>query len=437
MSHLAPVGSMPWSISRKIAFRFFFIYILLYISPWTWLDNIIPGIGTVTGYYSNVTDWIAELFNRLWFHFEKTTIVNNGSGDTSLNWQQVFSFLILAAVGALVWSIIDWKRRSYDQAAYWLRTFLRYYIVIMCFTYGFDKLYALQMPFPNQSQLATPLGDFLPMRLTWLFIGSSTPYEVFSGVMEIIAGILLLNRRTITLGVCMATAVFMNVMVLNLCYDIPVKLFSIHLVVFCLYLLEPDSKRLVDFFIYSRPAQANTRNHPFLPKKWMRITRVILKLAFIALFVVKPFIETKDFYRSFYAEIDTKPVKAGLYDVTIFTVNRDTLPALISDTLRWKDMVFEKGGTGSVGSTDTAFRQRYRRGYFSFIPDTVNKIITFKRSQLSKDPILALHYNIPDSNTITLWGSRKIDSLYVVLKRSRRHFQLAERQFHWISEANR
>ena len=45
---------------------------------------------------------------------------------------------------------------------------------------------------PTLSQLATPLGDLLPMRLSWLFIGYSTPYQVFSGVMETVAGLLLL-----------------------------------------------------------------------------------------------------------------------------------------------------------------------------------------------------------------------------------------------------
>ena len=93
------------------------------------------------------------------------------------------------------------------------------------------------MIFPNQSQLATPLGDFLPMRFSWMFIAYSTPYQMFSGAMEVLAGLLLFNRKTITLRLCVATSVFLNVMVLNLCYDIPVKIFSIHLecIVFICY----------------------------------------------------------------------------------------------------------------------------------------------------------------------------------------------------------
>ena len=43
--------------------------------------------------------------------------------------------------------------------------------------------------------------------------------------MEVFAGIFLLFRRTVTLGLLIATGVFINVMMLNLTYDIPVKYF--------------------------------------------------------------------------------------------------------------------------------------------------------------------------------------------------------------------
>ena len=144
-----PTGPANWSLLQKIAFRFSCIYFLLYITPWTWLDNLIPGIRYITEYYWRVIEWIVKLFNKYWFHFEETTIVNNGSGDTSLDWEVVFTFLSLAILGCLIWTVLDRKRKDYTVASYWLRTFLRYFIIIQCFRYGIDKFYALQMPFPN------------------------------------------------------------------------------------------------------------------------------------------------------------------------------------------------------------------------------------------------------------------------------------------------
>jgi len=182
---------------------------------------------------------------------------------------------------------------------------------------------------------------------------------------------------------------------------------------------------------------ANTIHHISFPKKWMRITRIVLKLAFIAIFVVMPFYTTRGWYQSLLKESNTRPINPSIYDVSVFAENKDTISALNTDTLRWRDVIFEKGGLASVGSTDTAFRQRYRRGYFTFIPDSTHKTIVFKKFASDTTAMFSFHYTIHDSKTLTLWGTRKTDSLYVVLKKSSRHFQLADKQFHWISEANR
>jgi hypothetical protein len=285
----------------------------------------------------------------------------------------------------------------------------------------------------------TPLGDFLPMRFSWMFIGYSKTYEMFSGLMEVVAGLLLLNRRTITLGLFTATAVFINVMILNLCYDIPVKLYSIHLVVYCLYLLTNDCKRLIDFFVLNKAVAANHIHENRLPKRWMRISRIVLKLLFIGLFFVKGFFEMNDAYQNRLRQntTETKPIHSGIYDVVTFVVNKDTIAPAVTDTIRWRDVIIEKGDFGSVGSTDTAFRQRYRRGYFNLVFDNEQQTLSFKKSASSQNPIASFHCVFPDSNTVKLLGTKGKDTLYVLLKRSNRHFQLGEKQFHWISEANR
>lgn len=434
-----PIGGniTKWPFWKKIIFRFLCIYFLLHLTPWTWLDNIVPGIDYVTGNYQTLISWIIQKCNHLFFHFESTKIVNNGSGDTTFNWEEVFTYLLIALAGTFLCSLLDRKRANYVNANIWLQIFLRYFLIINCFSYGIIKLYGLQMIFPNQSQLSTPLGDFLPMRFSWMFIGYSTPYQMFSGAMEVLAGMLLLNRKTITLGLFVATSVFLNVLVLNLCYDIPVKLFSIHLVLYCIYLLLNDYKRLFNFFVLNIGVSANSIHSIHFSKKWIRIVRIVLKLVFIIIYVVLPFINTKDRYYSQFKLKETTPIHLGIYDVTVFAINNDTLPYLPSDTTRWKDVIFEKDGLGSVGSTDSLFRQRYRRGYFNFKTDTLLKTISFKKLATDSLNIFEFNYELPDPTTLKLWGNRKKDSYYLVLRKSNRHFKLAEKQFHWISEANR
>ncbi len=51
--------------------------------------------------------------------------------------------------------------------------------------------------------------------------------------------------------------------------------------------------------------------------------------------------------------------------------------------------------------------------------------------------LFSMRFELPDSNTFRLWTAMRNDSVYVELVRSNRHFQLAERQFHWLSEYNR
>lgn len=88
------------------------------------------------------------------------------------------------------------------------------------------KMFCIQMPAPSLSQLATPLGDFGSMRLCWMYMGYSGPYQMFAGMVEVVAGLLLLYRRTVTLGLLIGLGVFSNVMTMNLSYDIPVKGYS-------------------------------------------------------------------------------------------------------------------------------------------------------------------------------------------------------------------
>ena len=291
------------------------------------------------------------------------------------------------------------------------------------------------MPFPSLHQLATPLGDLLPMRFSWLFIGYSTPYQVFSGAMEVLAGLLLLNRRTATLGILVATGVFMNVMMLNLSYDIPVKIFSMQLVLVCLFLLANEAERLYYFFILNKPAPVSSIYDFKYKQKWLRISRYVLKVLFIIVAVVLQLLSTVDRYKDEHKAKIKQPVKNGVYEVVNYTVNKQKIPLSLSDSLRWQDVILQDG-TGSVKTADTIFRQRYRRGYFAYTADKAH-LIRFKKFDTDSAAFLTFRYEMPDSNTLHLYGLLHGDSLYVELKKTNRHFQLAEKQFHWLSEHNR
>lgn len=429
--------SAPWPWWRKILFRFFFIYLLLQIAPWTWLD-MIPGISTITSYYYLGMDWLVELANKHVFHVREVLVPLNGSGDTSYGWTQVWLFLSLALIGCVLWSLVDRKRSHYAIADYWLRNAVRYFIAINCLSYGIIKIFALQMPFPNMSQLATPLGDYLPMRLSWMFIGYSTPYQVFSGVMETIAGLLLLNRRSVTLGVIMGAGVFANVAMMNLAYDIPVKIFSLHLFIYCLFLIAYDYKRIFSFFLLNKSTDSTSLYELQITAKLARIARWVIKSVLVIFTVIIPFNNSWGRYQSGLVVPDSKPISSGVYNVISFERNGKMVSPLPGDTLTWKDVIFEKSPFGSVNTTDSLFRQRYRRGYFNYRADTVAKAIhLFKRSVQGDSTFLfTMNYQF-NHDTILLEGKIREETHRIKLIKSKRHFQLAEKQFHWLSEYNR
>src|SRR5262245_23311944 len=120
------------------------------------------------------------------------------------------------------------------------------------------------------------------MGLLWTFMGSSGPYVIFSGAGETTGSLLILFRRTTTLGALVLGAVLTNIAALNFCYDVPVKINSSHFLAMCIFLAAPDVRRLTNLLIWQRP----TEPRPWqlaLPRPWLRIGAPLLKLTLLVL----------------------------------------------------------------------------------------------------------------------------------------------------------
>lgn len=427
-----------WSLPLRIAFRFFAIYFTLQIAPWGWLGSI-PGFGALINPYYTLLDKGVHWSNARFFRVRETLVPPNGSGDTSWAWAQLWLFLSIAALGAIVWSVLDRKRQAYPRGAYYLRAMVRYYIATFALSYGIIKVFALQMTFPSLSQMATPLGDLLPMRLSWLFIGYSTSYQVFSGVMETVAGLLLLWRRTVTLGLIAAAGAFINVVMINLSYDVPVKLFASHLLLACVFLLIQDAPRLLAFLALNQGAPPTTLYEPPPASRNVRALRIAAKSVLVVVILVLPLWGSWSRAKASRRVAAAVPLPVGVYEVRRFAVNGDTVPAFDAERARWSDFIIDNATQGSIGTTDTLFWQRYRRGHFRYKADTAAHTLAVWRTSFLLDsvPAFSARYELPDSSSARLWTTIRGDSVYVELQRSDRRFQLAERQFHWLSEYNR
>ncbi|HEX8060125.1 MAG TPA: hypothetical protein VF473_04280 [Cyclobacteriaceae bacterium] len=415
----------------RIAFRFFFAYCCLYMF-YTWLRfQTIPGLKQLHGFIWPIWRGVVMFFNDHLLHIGGTLIEPNSSTDTSFSWAAQFTMLIVAVLIAGAWTIIDRKRDNHQTEEYWLRVAVRYFITYFALYYGIIKLFAVQMPFPSLSQLSTPLGDLSLTRLSWMYMGASPAYQVFSGVLETMAGIFLLNRRTVTLGAMLSAAVFGNVVAMNFAYDIPVKIMSAHFFLLSIYLLCFEWRRLLDFFL-NKPTTPADLYRPSFESKPAKYGRIAAQGAFLYVSVVMVLILSINTYRSQHLVVDTKPIEQGIYDVKYFSLNGDSV-LTGRDSLRWRDLALY-GVTGSVKASDTSFVQRYERSYFFFDVDPQAGMLNIRRNYGDEKKLMALRYEIPDAETLKLTN----ESLVIVLKKSKKKFELAgPNQFHWLQESSK
>lgn len=237
---------------RRLAFRFTFVYFLGNILPWP-LGDIGPlkPLARIYGErFTALVSWFGESILGLGRVADHPT----GSGDTLFGWVSTLFLLVTSAGIVAIWSTFDRLRSDDRRIADALRVWVRFFLAAMMLSYGLAKVWKAQMPMPWETRLEQPFGAATKMALLWTFMGASTGYTIFAGASETLAGLLLFFRRTTLLGALVAAAVMTNVFVLNLCYDVPVKLFSFLLLLMAVALAAPHFGRLANVLVLNRPA---------------------------------------------------------------------------------------------------------------------------------------------------------------------------------------
>ena len=105
---------------------------------------------------------------------------------------------------------------------------------------------------PVPSELFQAPAMLAPQRLVWVFMAASPLYQVFTGAVETIGGVLLMVRRTSLLGALIGTAAMLNVAVIDWSYDIFLDLRVTHLTAMGVVLIAGDRRRLASLLLDSR-----------------------------------------------------------------------------------------------------------------------------------------------------------------------------------------
>ena len=411
-----------WGFWERVAFRFIFVFFVLKTSIWIF----IPFVGSYLYKFYYYPAFFLQNYILKWYETPRWERPPTGSGDTLDDWMLYVAYICIALLVTVVWSMLDRKQQHYQQLNSILKIGLRYYLAMMMFSYGISKLFVNQMPYPSLAQFYTPLGEFTPMRFTWMYLGYSAPYQFFGGFLETLGGLLILFRRSLLPGLLLLLGVMGNVFLLNMFYGVPVKLFSFFLILIILYLLFEYHKQLLNFLL-NRPTSPIAIT-PYFNKDWQKYLQIGLKVAFLFYAFGNTAYEDYQYYQK---KKQLKPlVIEGAFDVESFKRNGE-LQSSPTDTKRWNRIVISSRLTPGTGHGHiTSGTSNFQKVTFS-LDSTMN--LTIKPFF---DPRIVFKGQVElMDDDLFLWrGTTRIDSLELVLRRNERQFTLDKRKFMWVME---
>ena len=417
-----------WSFARKFFFRFFFLYFFIYCFPFP-LDAF-QFLDPVAQPYYNLLDRLIIAIGDKWFHLHAHVAFPTFDKVDDSYYGLVFIYfnLLISLTVAITWSLVDRKRKNYEKLFSWLKLYLRFFLAAYLFGYGFVKVFPSQFQAITASRLTMAVGDQSPMLLAWNFMGYSTTMMKLNGWVEVLAGLLLLFRKTTTLGAILSTAVFSFVVAMDFCFNVPVRLLASHLLIMSLFLVLSDSQRLLNVFVLNKPVAAVTYM-PFVihPVRRKIFSGLLIVLAFCLLYssIAKGFKAESDFGQS----APHGPLY-GIYNTDYFLRNGDTVLAN-EKNIRWEQLVIDGGGWNQVGviKFNNDSREKYQ-----IVVDTLKRDLIIQ-SATDTSVKYEFNYFIPDSNHIRLKGLWKKDSLEVLMiKLDLDKFLLHKEKFKWITE---
>lgn len=409
-------ASAPWSFAQRALFRFGFAFLVLYTLP---LPFSYIGLWSVAqawwAPFRALVPWVSEHV----LHTGPITNFTNGSGDTLYDWLRTLCTLVISVAAAGVWTALDRQRLEYRRLHQGLRVYLRYSLASAMVSYGAAKLFGTQFP-QTPERLFEPLGEFSPMGLLWTFMGYSPPYSAFTGAAEIVGGLLLFSRRATTLGALLLVAVLSNVVALNFCYDVPVKLFSSQLLLLALVLAAPEVPRLFRVLVLGHAAEARPVE-PLFASRRMRIGATVAGALFATYVVGSLLYQDWSFAAERQRDLSSSPA-AGFYEVESFERKATATPAPELARAEWK----RAAGNGfryGVQFADGA--------YLRFNAQNDEETSTMTLTLAGTSSKVELRYSRPDPSHVVLDG----EPLRVVLRKTEAPPSvLQSRGFHWVNE---
>ncbi|MFD4438190.1 DoxX family protein [Nocardia sp. NPDC058519] len=352
----APPPAPTWHPVTRLAFRFSVAYLGLFCLWMAQITFVFLGVFALwlpeevmlwqMIALEPVSGWIGEHVFGV-----QAELAMNGSGDQAAIWIQCGLLLVVAVLITVAWSVLDRRRRAYPRLLSWFLTAMRLFAGGQMLFYGFAKLIPTQMPEPSLIVLLTRVGDLTPMAMLWTQVGSSPAYEIALGAAEVLAGLLLFWPRTATLGAMLSVISMAQVFLLNLAFDVPVKMLAGHLLLIGLVLLAPQARRLANVLVLERDSGPAVQPPLFSSRRANRWAAVVQVAVGLWITVGMIYAGTESWRE--YGGGAPKPELYGIWEVSEFSVGGATVPPLTTDPVRWQRLVIDVGSAGYQRMDDT------------------------------------------------------------------------------------
>jgi hypothetical protein len=238
-----------WPLWQRLAFRYLLCYFVLYAFP--------GPLGTL---FSKQFRWVDQGWQAVTTRCDARGLApyevihqETGSGDTGAEVMRLIVIALTSLLLTAVWSLLQRGPAGYPRLGRWLHLVVRFELAFTLLSYGTGKFYGGQFGELSLGRLTQEIGDTWPMTMVGTFMQGSKPYELFGGLGEVLGGLLLFHRRTALLGLVVTIGVMTNVCALNWLYGVPVKLYSLHLLLAAVFLLAPFRHNLWALFVRNRP----------------------------------------------------------------------------------------------------------------------------------------------------------------------------------------
>nr|BAI63293.1 hypothetical protein [Streptomyces sp. SNA15896] len=368
-----------------------------------------------------VRSWVAS-------HVFRTEVDDRfEGGDNRYAWVGQACWLGAAAAVTSAWSALDRRHTGYDTARPWIELAVRLCLAGQMIYYGAAKAIPLQFKTPL-SRFVEPLGNLSPMDLLWAQSGHSTAYQILLGCAEISGGLLLLQPRTATLGALLSALELAQVFILNMTFDVPVKLHSFHLLLLSLVLLAPESARLARSLLADQEVRLAPRPRLLRNERANRIAEAAQVAA--GLWLLGAQLRNNWGFWEKFGGGGEKPALYGIWHVDEFSVDGEPRPPLTTDPQRWRHVMFDSGDLVAIQRMDDSLDTCLA----AHAPDGTS-LTLLKMTDPEWKATVSVER--PADDRLTLDGD--VDGAQVRVRLHRldlRQFPLIGRGFHWVQESS-